>query len=102
MNIASDAENQGLTCQTTGLDVFSPENLSRCIEHVRGIQRKLDKAVANGDKNQIRWFVHLLSKKSKAVKTLAVHRICEVNSGKHTVGVDGIAMPRDRGECNVF
>lgn len=98
MNIASDSENQGLTCQTTGLDVFSPENLSRCIEHVRGIQRKLDKAVANGDKNQIRWFVHLLSKKSKAVKILAVHRICEVNSGKHTAGVDGIAMPRDKGE----
>ena len=59
MNIASDAENQGLTCQTTGLDVFSPENLSQCAEHVRGIQRKLDKAVANGDKNQIRWFVML-------------------------------------------
>lgn len=49
MNLTSDAEHQGLTCQTTGLDVFSPENLSRCIEHIRGIQRKLDKAVANSE-----------------------------------------------------
>ena len=93
MNLTSDTENQELTCQITGLDMFSPENLLQCAEHVRGIQRKLDKAVANGDENQIRWFVHLLSKKSKAVKILAVHRICEVNSGKHTAGVDGTAMP---------
>ena len=53
MNLTSDAENQGLTCQTTGLDVFSPGNLSRCIEHIRGIQRKLDKAVANSENTRM-------------------------------------------------
>ena len=53
MNLTSDAEHQGLTCQTTGLDVFSPENLSGYIEHIRGIQRKLDKAVANGENTRM-------------------------------------------------
>ena len=93
MNLTRNAEYQELTCQTTGLDVFSSENIIRCEEHIKSIQRKLDKAVASDDKNQIRWFVHLLSKKSKAAKILAVHRICEVNSERHTGGVDGGSKP---------
>ena len=55
---------------------------------------KLDKAVANDDKDLIRWYVHVLSKKSRAVKILAVNRVCQINSGRHTAGVDGIAMPQ--------
>ena len=96
MNLTSTDENRGSPCQTTGFGVFSPQNISTCENHVRSIQRKLDKAVANDDENLIQWYVHLLSKKSRAVKILAVHRICEVNSGRYTAGVDGIAMPEDR------
>ena len=51
MNLTSNAEHQGLTCQTNGLDVFSPENIVRCEEHTKGIQRKLDKAVTSDDRN---------------------------------------------------
>jgi RNA-directed DNA polymerase len=35
-------------------------------------------------------------KKSKASKILSIHRVCSVNDGKHTAGVDGIAMPKER------
>ena len=85
-------------CQTTGLGVFSPQSISNFENHVLSIQMKLDNAVANDDKDLIRWYVHLLSRKSRAVKILAIHEVCEVNSGKYTAGVDGIAMPRDRTE----
>ena len=91
-------ENQLNSCQTAGLDIFSKGSLSECERYVRGIQTKLDRAVANGDKSQIRGYVHRLNKKSRAVKILAIHRVCEVNSGRHTAGVDGVKMPKDKGE----
>jgi RNA-directed DNA polymerase len=34
-------------------------------------------------------------KKSRAVKVLAVHRVCKVNTGRHTAGVDGVSIPKD-------
>ena len=59
---------------------------------------KLDRAVADGDNTRIRGYVHLLSKKSRAVKILATHKVCQQNSGRHTAGVDGFAMPTNRKE----
>ena len=96
MDLIRDDEIQDNPCQTTGYDIFSHENITACENNVRSIQRKLDKAVANGDKTNIRWHTHQLSKKSRAVKILAIHRICEVNQGRHTAGVDGVGMPKDR------
>jgi RNA-directed DNA polymerase len=98
MNLTSTDEKRGLPCQTTGFGVFSPQSITEFENHVRSIQMKLDKAVANDDKDLIRWYVHLLSKKSRAVKILAIYKVCEVNSGKYTASVDGVAMPRDRTE----
>ena len=99
MSLTSTDENRGLVpCQTTGFDMFSPLSIKKFENRVRSIQWKLDKAVANDDKDLIRWCAHILSKKSRAVKILAVNRICQINSGKYTAGVDGIAMPSDRVE----
>ena len=89
--------NQVYTCQTAGLDIFSKGSLSECERYVRGVQRKLDRAVADGDKSRIRGYTRCLNK-SKAVKILAIHRVCEVNSGRHTAGIDGMAMPKDKKE----
>ena len=99
MGFARTDEKRGLVpCQTTGFAMFSPLSIKKFESRVRSIQMKLDKAVANDDKDLIRWYVHVLSKKSRAVKILAVNRVCQINSGKHTAGVDGIAMPHDRAE----
>ena len=96
--IISTDEKRASACHTTGFDIFSTRNITELENHVRSIQGKLDKAVANGDKDRIRWYVHLLSKRTRAVKILAIYRICEINSGRHTAGVDGMAMPKDRVE----
>jgi RNA-directed DNA polymerase len=93
MNLTITDENQVNTCQTNGFGTFSHENIIECENHVRSIQERLDRAVANDDKPTIRWLTHLLSKRSRAAKILAVHRICQVNKGRHTAGIDGIAMP---------
>lgn len=66
----------GISCQPNEVDeLFSIANIRRCEAYVLCIQRKLDKAVADGDKAKIRWYFHLLSKRSKAAKILAVHKI---------------------------
>ena len=95
MDLTTTDENQANACQTSGKDIFSHSNISACEKYVLRIQRRLDKAVENDDKSKIRWYTHLLLKRSRAVKILAVHRICKVNTGRHTAGVDGIAMPRE-------
>ena len=98
MDFTTTDENQVNTCQTSGHDTFSHENIHACEEYVRSIQRRLDRAVANDDRPKIRWYTHILAKKSRASKILAVHRICHVNAGRNTAGVDGVAMPKDRKE----
>lgn len=100
VNIVS---SQGITRQPNEADIFSVANLRRCEAYVRSIQRKLDKAVANGDKAKIRWYTHLLSKRSQAAKILAVHKITTLNRGKYTAGVDKVALPKsDRQSQNRF
>lgn len=98
MDLTTTDENQVNTCQTSGNGTFTPENISACEKYVRSIQYRLDKAVANDDKPKIRWYTHILSKKSRAVKILAVHRICNINTGRKTAGVDGVSMPTGKAE----
>ena len=94
---------QGMSCHPSEADIFSAANLRRCEAYVRSTQRKLDKAVANGDQAKIRWYTHLLSKRSRAVKILAVHKVTCLNRGKYTAGVDKVTLPRaDRQTQNRF
>jgi len=81
-------------------------NIRNCEKYVSSMQKKLDRAVAvrlwssgfirDNNKSDIRWFTHILSKKSKAVRILAVHRVTTLNQGKYTAGVDGVKMVRGR------
>jgi RNA-directed DNA polymerase len=82
------------SCQPNETEIFSAANIRQCRRYVRSIQRKLDRAVASGDKASIRWYYHILSKRSQAAKILAVHRITKLNDGRFTAGVDGIAIPK--------
>lgn len=52
----------------------------------------MDRAVAEDDKKKIRWLTYILTKKSSAVKTLAIHRVTVENNGKYTAGIDGIKV----------
>ena len=80
--------------QSIGVNTFSAENIRNCEKHVLSMQRRLDKAVADNDKDSIRETFDLLTKRSKAVVILATWRITQRNSGKYAAGVDGIAIPR--------
>jgi len=53
------------------------------------MQRRLDRAVASNEKEKIRWIVHLLSKRTRAKKILAVYHNTIENKGRYTAGVDG-------------
>jgi RNA-directed DNA polymerase len=77
--------------------MFCKANRDSCLKYVQGVQRRLDRAVADGDKTKIRGYVRCLNK-SRAVKILAIFRVCDENSGRHTAGIDGFAMPTDRKE----
>jgi len=87
-------------CQPIGTDIFSADNRTRCEKYVSSIQRKLDKAVADNNKSNIRWYTHILSHKSRAVKILAVHRVTSLNQGKYTGGTDKVRMIRGREGIN--
>ena len=96
MDLTDKDENQVNTCHLKQSNIFSVENLSACEKYVLTIQRRLDKAVANDDRPNIKWYTHLLMKRSRAVKILSVHRVCSVNQGKYTAGIDGMAMPKEK------
>jgi len=83
-------------CQPAGSDIFSNNNTKQCEKYVCSIQRKLDQAVADNDSNKIRWYVHLLSKRSRAVKILAIHHVTSQNKGRYTAGIDGVKMLKGR------
>ena len=87
-------------CQPVGTDIFSSNNIKQCEKYVCSIQRKLDKAVANNDKGKIRWYVHLLSKRSRAVKILAVYHVTVQNKGRYTAGIDGVKMLKGKKGIN--
>ena len=102
MEITANGENQEKTCQPSRTDIFSKSNIDECERYVLSIQRRLDKAVANGDRPRIKWYSHTLAKRSRTVKVLAVHRVCKVNQGRHTAGVDGVRVPYDKGKAKVM
>ena len=91
------------SCQPIEADnTFTTSNIRSCERYVRHMQRKLDKAVANDDKAKIRWYFHLLSKKSLAVKILAVNRVTRINKGKKTAGVDKVSLPNEKDKQIIF
>ncbi len=81
------------TVQPYDEDIFDISNRKRCAKYVLPMQRKLDKAVANGEKGKIRHISYLLTRISKAVKIMATQRVTD-NSGRSTAGVDGVKIPK--------
>ena len=83
-----------ITRRTDAEYLFSAENIRNCEKYVFSIQQRLDKAVASNDTKRIQHIFDLLTKRSFAVKVLAVYRITKRNKGKNTAGVDGISIPK--------
>lgn len=76
--------------------IFGIENIRKCEAYVLSMQQRLDKAVANNDSKGIRNTFDILVRRSFAVKVLAVWKITQRNSGKHTAGVDGVSIPKGK------
>ena len=83
-----------MECQPLGVDTFSAENIRNCEGYILSIQRRLDKAVADNDKKGIRETFDLLTKRSDAVKVVAIWRITQRNKDKYTAGIDGVSIPK--------
>ena len=92
-----------ITRRTEEGNIFNTENIRNCERYVFSIQQRLDKAVATNNVKRIQHIFDLLTKRSKAVKILAVHRVATLNQGKNTAGVDGIALPKgDKPKADVM
>ena len=83
--------------QPFGEALFRVENIRNCEKNILTIQRRMDKAVADNDKDSIRETFNLLTRTSNAVRVLATWRITQRNQGKYTAGVDGIVIPKQTG-----
>ena len=83
------------TRRTQEVNIFNAENIRNCERYVFSIQQRLDRAVATNNAKRIRHIFDLLTKRSQAVKILAVYRITKRNKGKNTAGIDGIAIPKE-------
>lgn len=83
------------TRRTQEVNIFNAENIRNCERYVFSIQQRLDRAVATNNAKCIRHIFDLLTKRSFAVKILAVYRITKRNKGKNTAGIDGIAIPKE-------
>lgn len=92
------AEKQ--TCQPIDDDLFSAANRLQCEKYVTKMQRKLDQAVASGDKTKIRFLTHLMTRRSLAVKILSTYRIT-ANKGSQTAGVDGVRIPKRTSKTSI-
>ena len=86
------------TRRTEEANIFSAENIRNCERYVFSMQQRLDRVVATNDVKRIRHIFDLLTKRSQAVKILAVHRITRLNQGKNTAGIDGIAISKESAE----
>ena len=53
MKLPETERNQLNSCQTAGLDIFCKANRDSCLKYVQGVQRRLDRAVADGDNREI-------------------------------------------------
>ena len=97
MNLSdTDVNKLNNSCPTAGHDIFAKANRDACEKYVRGIQGKLDRAVADGKKSLIRSLTRLLYNQSKAVRILAVYKVCKVNKGRFTAGTDGMSVPVEK------
>lgn len=65
-------------CQPIGTNIFNADNRKQCEKYVSSIQRKLDKAVADNNKSNIRWY----TQKEKVVKYL--RKVQEILDSKKT------------------
>ena len=83
MEITANGENQEYDLSTRAGQIYSlRHNIDECKRYVLSIQRRLDKAVANGDRPRIKWYSHILAKRSRAVKVLAVNEsAAPINQG---------------------
>ena len=88
------SNNSCRTPNNTSDIFFSIKNIRKCEAYVLSMQQRLDRAVANNDKKGIRNYFDILTKRSFAVKVLAVWRITKLNKGKNTAGVDNVAIPK--------
>ena len=86
--------NSDNSCRTPD-NIFAISNIRKCEAYVLSIQQRLDRAVANNDKKSIRNYFDILTRRSFAAKILAVYRITQRNSGKHTAGIDDISIPKN-------
>ena len=72
------------------------QTIRECQSYVGSLQRQLDKAVKDNDRKKIRRFTDLLTRRSRAVKILAINRVTKVNKGRYTPGVDRKRILRSR------
>ena len=79
---------------TAEVDKFAASNRRRCERYVNRMQRQIHKAVEAGNWRKARYLTYLLTRRSRATKLLATHRITTQNRGKHTSGVDGVRIPK--------
>ena len=92
-----------ITRRTEEVNIFNAENIRNCEHYVFSMQQRLDKAVATNNVKRIQHIFDLLTKRSQAVKILAVHHVASLNQGKNTAGVDGIALPKgDKPKANAM
>jgi RNA-directed DNA polymerase len=98
MHLPDPVSNQSQDWITAGEYMFSRENIASCENHILAMQERLDKAVANGNNKQVKRIISLLSEKSNAVKIVAINKICNLNSGRYTAGIDKLKMPSSKKE----
>ena len=91
---------------TTHSDAASDSNLTwetidwkKCEKVVRGLQRQIAKSANNQEWRKVRLLQDKLVS-SLSAKLLAVRRVSEMNQGKRTAGVDGIAWLTPEAKLN--
>ena len=78
------------------LHLFKTPNIKACYDYVLETQKNLDGMVESNDINGIHRLFDLLTRRSEAVKILAVNKVTRINTGKHTAGTDGVKTPRGK------
>ena len=96
-SIAQKCENPAdaleVICKWSGIDWQKAEG------EVRHLQTRISKAQLKGETNLVKRLQHLLTNSFYA-KALAVRRVSQTNTGKHTSGVDGKLWLSDEQKMN--
>ena len=88
-------------CQPTN-EWIDAHTRKKCSDYVLKMQRQLDKAVRDNDMDRIRHLSYLLSRRSKAVRIVAIDRVTKTYGGKYAAGVDGVKTPKQKAEADKF